>query len=57
MVNIKVLSRLLSKIDRDILKKPVSKHNSDKHHKGLNIWTHLMSILFCYHYFNIRQFI
>ncbi|WP_312365484.1 IS4 family transposase [Sphingobacterium sp.] len=48
MVNINVFSQLLSFIDRDIFKKLVSKYNSDKHHKGLNSWTHLVSMLFCH---------
>lgn len=48
MVNINVFSQLLSLIDRDIFKKLVSKYNSDKHHKGLNSWTHLVSMLFCH---------
>lgn len=43
-----VFSQLLSLIDRDIFKKLVSKYNSDKHHKGLNIWTNLVSMLFCH---------
>ncbi len=38
----------LSLIDRDIFKKLVSKYNSNKHHKGLNSWTHVVSILFCH---------
>lgn len=48
MVNINVFSQLLSLIDRDIFKKLVSKYNSDKHHKGLNSWTHLVSMIFCH---------
>ncbi|WP_293879060.1 DUF4372 domain-containing protein [Sphingobacterium sp. UBA1498] len=48
MVNINVFSQLLSLIDRDIFKKLVSKYNSDKHHKGLNSGTHLVSMLFCH---------
>ncbi|WP_209577515.1 DUF4372 domain-containing protein [Sphingobacterium sp. 1304] len=26
----------------------MSKYNSNKHHKGLNSWTHVVSILFCH---------
>jgi hypothetical protein len=48
MVNINVFSQILLLIDRDIFNFLVRKHDSDKHHKGINSWTHLVSMLFCH---------
>ncbi|WP_293885123.1 DUF4372 domain-containing protein [Sphingobacterium sp. UBA1498] len=48
MVNIKVFSQILSLIDREHFNFLVRKHNSDKHQKGINSWTHLVSMLFRY---------
>ena len=47
-VNINVFSQILSLIDRDNFNFLVRKHDSDKHHKGINSWTHLVSMLFCH---------
>lgn len=48
MVNINVFSQILGLIDRNFFDKLVRKHTSDKHHKGINSWTHLVSMLFCH---------
>lgn len=48
MVNINVFSQILSLIDRERFNFLVRKHDSDKHHKGINSWTHLVSMLFCH---------
>ena len=48
MVNINVFSQILALIDRSIFNSLVEKHQSDKHSKGINSWTHLVSMLFCH---------
>ena len=47
MVNITLFSQIMGKLDRSKFKKLVKKHNSDKHQKGFDSWTHLVSMLFC----------
>jgi hypothetical protein len=48
MVNINVFSQILGLIDRPFFDRIVRKHDSDKHHKGINSWTHLVCMLFCH---------
>ncbi|QRQ61189.1 DUF4372 domain-containing protein [Sphingobacterium multivorum] len=48
MVNLNVFIQILSLIDRELCKDLVAKHNSDKHSKGINSWTHLESMIFCH---------
>lgn len=48
MINLNVFSQILSLIDRELFKDLVAKHKSDKHQKGINSWTHLVSMLFCH---------
>src|SRR5690606_25054619 len=48
MANINVFSQILALIDRSIFNSLVKKHQSDKHSKGINSWTHLVSMLFCH---------
>jgi len=48
MVNVTLFGQIISKLDRYSFKKIVGKHQSDKHHKGINSWTHLISMLFCH---------
>ncbi len=45
-INVSLFSQILSLIDRNIFDKIVSVHQSDKHSKGINSWTHLVSMLF-----------
>ncbi|MDD3741956.1 MAG: DUF4372 domain-containing protein, partial [Bacteroidales bacterium] len=47
MANVTLFSQIISKLDRNIFKKIVKDKQSDKHHKGYNSWTHLVSMLFC----------
>jgi hypothetical protein len=47
MTNISLFSQIISKLDRNSFQKLVSRHNTDKHQKGYNSWTHLISMLFC----------
>ena len=47
MTNITLFSQIISKLDRLKFNKLVKEHQSDKHQKGYNSWTHLVSMLFC----------
>lgn len=47
MTNLNLFSQIISKIDRNAFKKLVNLKNTDKHQKGYNSWTHLVSMLFC----------
>ena len=46
MTNITLFSQIISKIDRLSFKKLVKKYKSDKHQKGFDSWSHLVSMLF-----------
>ncbi len=37
---------MLGLIDKQLVKKSVAKHDTDKHAKGFDTWTHLVSMLF-----------
>lgn len=47
MSNLTLFSQIISKLDRQKFNKLVKSHHSDKHQKGYNSWTHLVSMLFC----------
>lgn len=47
MTNVTLFSQIISKIDRNSFKKIVREKDTDKHQKGYNSWTHLVSMLFC----------
>lgn len=47
MVNVTLFSQIISKLDRRCFSKLVEKHGSDKHSKGFDSWSHLVSMLFC----------
>ena len=47
MTNLTLFSQIISKLDRQKFSKLVKEKKSDKHHKGYNSWTHLVSMLFC----------
>ena len=46
MANINLFSQIVSKLDRSIFKKLVKEKVTDKHQKGFNSWTLLISMLF-----------
>ena len=48
MSNISLFGQIIQKLDRSIFKKIVTKHNTDKHQKGFDSWSHLISMLFCH---------
>src|SRR5437667_2120041 len=47
MVNVTLFSQIISKLDRLKFNKLVAEKQTDKHQKGYNSWTHLVSMLFC----------
>jgi hypothetical protein len=47
MANITLFSQIISKLDRSKFNKIVKDKETDKHCKGYNSWTHLVSMLFC----------
>lgn len=47
MVNITLFSQIIAKLDRSRFNKLVKDKSTDKHNKGYNSWTHLVSMLFC----------
>jgi len=47
MANITLFSQIISRLDRFSFSKIVAGHQTDKHQKGYNSWTHLVSMLFC----------
>lgn len=46
MINITLFSQIVNKLNRQEFKKIVDVHKSDKHNKGINSWTHLVSMLY-----------
>ena len=47
MVNLTLFSQIISKLDRSKFSKLVNERETDKHNKGYNSWTQLVSMLFC----------
>jgi hypothetical protein len=47
MANLTLFSQIISKLDRTIFNRLVNEGETDKHNKGYNSWTHLISMLFC----------
>ena len=47
MTNITLFSQIISRLDRSKFSKLVKSRLTDKHNKGYNSWTHLVSMLFC----------
>ena len=47
MVKVTLFSQIISKLDSSRFKKLVNFHQTDKHQKGFNSWSHLVSMLFC----------
>lgn len=48
MSNLNLFSQIISKIDRTAFNQIVDDKQTDKHQKGFNSWTHLVSMLFCH---------
>jgi hypothetical protein len=48
MSNITLFCQILQQVDRNLFHEAVKKYDTDKHSKGINSWTHLVSMLFCH---------
>ncbi|HEY5122610.1 MAG TPA: IS4 family transposase [Ignavibacteria bacterium] len=48
MTNLTLFAQIINKLSRTSFKNLTQKHNSDKHSKGINSCTHLVSMLFCH---------
>lgn len=46
MVIVTLFSQILQYIPRSLFTSVVHKHQTDKHSKGINSWTHLVTLLF-----------
>ena len=47
MSNITLFSQLLQLLPRESFRSHVNLHQTDKYNKGINSWSHLVSMLFC----------
>lgn len=47
MLNITLFSQIISKLEKSRFTKLIKIHKSDKHQKGFDSWSHLVSMLFC----------
>lgn len=47
MVNVTLFSQIISKLDRIAFDRLVKRHGTNKHSKGFDSWSHLVSMLFC----------
>ncbi|MDH5397461.1 MAG: DUF4372 domain-containing protein [Cyclobacteriaceae bacterium] len=50
MVNISLFSQIISLLPREKFKKLVREYGTNKYNKGINSWSHLVSMLFCQSY-------
>lgn len=48
MAKITLIGQIIKQLDRNSFRSVVTKFGSDKHNKGINSWTHLVSMLFCH---------
>lgn len=47
MTKVSLFSQIITKLDRNVFRRLVNEKQTDKHQKGYNSWTHLVSMLFC----------
>lgn len=48
MSNLNILSQLVQILPHDVFNRIVKTYQGDKHSKGINSWTHLISMIFCH---------
>ena len=48
MVNVTLFSQIMLLVNRNLFKKAADKFKSDKHNKGINSRTHLVTMIFCH---------
>ena len=44
--NVSLFSQMLGLVNRNIFNSCVKRHESDKHSKGINTWTHMAAMIF-----------
>jgi len=47
-MNITAFGQIIRRFDRFSFKNIVEKYDTDKHNKGINSWTHMVSMVFCH---------
>jgi len=47
MTNVTLFAKIIQTLDRFSFSYLVQTHQTDKHHKGIHSWTHLVTMLFC----------
>ena len=47
LAKITLFAQVIQKLPKDWIKSLVRKHGTDKHAKGFNTWSHLVSMIFC----------
>ncbi|WP_455536925.1 DUF4372 domain-containing protein [Prevotella koreensis] len=47
MVKITLLAKVIQQLPKDLIKTLIKKHGTDKHTKGFNTWSQLVSMIFC----------
>ena len=47
MAKITLFAQILQHLPKDEIKKVIRRHGTDKHSKGCDTWTHLVSMIFC----------
>jgi Domain of unknown function (DUF4372) len=47
MINATLFGQIVQHINRNFSIKVVDKYSTDKHNKGINSWTYLVTMLFC----------
>lgn len=47
MAKITLFAQVIQMLPKDLIKSLVRKHGTDKHAKGFNTWSHLVSMIFC----------
>jgi len=45
--NLTLIAQIVKLLCRNSFKFLVKQHDTDKHEKGINSWTHLVTMLFC----------
>lgn len=47
MAKITLFAQVIQKLPKDLIRSLIKKHGTDKHCKGFNTWSHLVSMIFC----------
>lgn len=47
MTKITLLAQVIQQLPKELIKSLIKKHGTDKHSKGFNTWSHLVSMTFC----------